>query len=41
MLKKLLPWPVTIVVEKTSELNSQLNPNDEKIAIRIPEYEFV
>jgi tRNA threonylcarbamoyl adenosine modification protein (Sua5/YciO/YrdC/YwlC family) len=41
MLQELLPGPVTIVLKKTSRVNSELNPNDKKIAVRIPKYEFV
>lgn len=41
MLNELLPGPVTIVVNRTSDLIKELNPNDEKIAIRIPEHNFV
>lgn len=42
LLHKLLPGPVTVVLEKTNLLNNPfLNPQTTKIGIRIPKREFV
>jgi tRNA threonylcarbamoyl adenosine modification protein (Sua5/YciO/YrdC/YwlC family) len=41
LLDTLLPGPVTVVLERTSNLNSALNPGISKIGIRIPDSEFV
>lgn len=41
LLDTLLPGPVTVVLERTSNLNSALNPGISKIGIRIPDNEFV
>ncbi|KDR14324.1 yrdC domain-containing protein, mitochondrial [Zootermopsis nevadensis] len=41
LLDALLPGPVTIVLERTSSLNPELNPGIDKVGIRIPDSEFV
>lgn len=42
LLKQLLPGPVTIVVNKSSNLdNPFLNPGVPKIGIRIPDFDFI
>ncbi|XP_055624214.1 threonylcarbamoyl-AMP synthase [Toxorhynchites rutilus septentrionalis] len=42
MLSQLLPGPVTIVVDKSANLdNPFLNPGVQKIGIRIPNFEFI
>lgn len=42
LLKELLPGPVTIVLEKNSNLNNPfLNPGIDRIGIRIPDYDFI
>lgn len=41
MLRQLLPGPVTVVVNRTANLNANLNPGIEKVAIRIPKHKFV
>jgi tRNA threonylcarbamoyl adenosine modification protein (Sua5/YciO/YrdC/YwlC family) len=41
LLDTLLPGPVTVVLERTSNLNSALNPGISKIGIRVPDNEFV
>lgn len=42
LLKLLLPGPVTIVVNKSINLNNPyLNPGVEKIGIRIPDFNFI
>jgi len=41
LLEALLPGPVTVVLQRTSILNSALNPNQPNIAIRVPNSGFV
>lgn len=42
LLNKLLPGPITIILEKTELLNNPyLNPSTCKIGIRIPDYKFI
>lgn len=42
LLCRLLPGPVTLVLDRTKHLNNPyLNPGVEKIGIRIPAYEFI
>ncbi|XP_047999336.1 yrdC domain-containing protein, mitochondrial [Leguminivora glycinivorella] len=42
LLNSLLPGPVTVVLEKTKELNNPyLNPKTTKIGIRIPDHSFI
>lgn len=41
MLHELLPGPVTIVVNRTENLNSEFNPGIPKVAIRIPRNPFI
>lgn len=42
LIKKLLPGPVTIVLNKSSYLNNPfLNPGVDKIGIRIPDFNFI
>jgi tRNA threonylcarbamoyl adenosine modification protein (Sua5/YciO/YrdC/YwlC family) len=41
LLDALLPGPVTVVLERTSSLNPELNPGITKVGIRIPDSEFV
>lgn len=41
LLDALLPGPVTVVLERTSDLNPTLNSDTSKVGIRIPNSEFV
>ncbi|VVC28867.1 Putative zinc-RING and/or ribbon,YrdC-like domain,RUN domain,DHBP synthase RibB-like alpha/beta [Cinara cedri] len=41
ILNELLPGPVTVVLQRTTSLNNSLNPNESKIAIRVPNSGFV
>lgn len=41
LLDALLPGPVTVVLERTLDLNPTLNPDTTKVGIRIPDSEFV
>lgn len=41
ILQDLLPGPVTLVFERTEQLNPGLNPTTELIGIRIPDHAFV
>lgn len=41
LLDTLLPGPVTVVLERTSDLNPTLNSGTSKVGIRIPNSEFV
>lgn len=41
LLNELLPGPVTLVFERSPNLNKNLNPNHKLIGIRIPNHEFV
>lgn len=42
LLAKLLPGPITIVLERSSNLNNRfLNPSTTKIGIRIPDFDFM
>ncbi|XP_073256777.1 threonylcarbamoyl-AMP synthase-like [Porites lutea] len=40
-LQDLLPGPVTLVFERTDELNPGLNPTTRLVGIRIPDHDFV
>ena len=41
LLSELLPGPVTVVFERTLELNSSLNPGTPLVGIRVPDHGFV
>lgn len=41
LLNNFLPGPVTIILNRTDNLNSHLNPSTCKVGIRIPDYDFV
>lgn len=41
LLQELLPGPVTVVFERTEQLNPQLNPGNSLVGIRIPDYPFM
>lgn len=41
LLSSLLPGPVTVVLERTSNLNLELNPSFQKVGIRIPDHPFI
>lgn len=41
LLEDLLPGPVTLVFERQSVLNPNLNPNTNLIGIRIPDHQFI
>lgn len=42
LLTRLLPGPLTIVIERTPELSNRfLNPRTTKIGIRIPDFKFI
>lgn len=41
LLKSLLPGPVTVILERSSFLNSELNPTCQKVGIRVPNHSFV
>lgn len=41
LLNDLLPGPVTVIFNRKSQLNPLLNPQTERIAIRIPDHMFV
>lgn len=41
ILHNLLPGAVTLVFERTKELNSGLNPGTNLVGIRIPNHQFV
>lgn len=41
ILEDLLPGPVTVVFERSPELNPLLNPNTNLVGIRIPDHAFI
>ncbi|XP_067674132.1 threonylcarbamoyl-AMP synthase-like isoform X1 [Haliotis asinina] len=41
VLQDLLPGPVTVVMQRTKELNPELNPNTELVGVRIPDHDFI
>ena len=41
ILEDLLPGPVTLVFERTEQLNPGLNPTTQLVGIRIPDHDFV
>ena len=41
ILQDLLPGPVTLVFERTDQLNPGLNPTTGLVGIRIPDHDFV
>ena len=41
LLNDLLPGPVTVIFERTSDLNPDLNAETSLIGIRIPDHEFI
>lgn len=41
LLNSLLPGPVTVVFERTPELNPQLNPSHANVGIRVPDSGFI
>jgi len=41
LLRELLPGPITVVFQRTSALNADLNPSSSTIGIRVPASGFV
>lgn len=41
LLSKLLPGPVTVVFNRTPDLNPELNPTTSLVGIRIPDHQFI
>lgn len=41
ILKELLPGPVTLVLQKSKNLSHFVNPDVQKIGIRIPDFNFI
>ena len=41
LLSKLLPGPVTVIFNRTSDLNPELNPATSLVGIRIPDHQFI
>ncbi|KAK3098007.1 hypothetical protein FSP39_015257 [Pinctada imbricata] len=41
LLSELLPGPVTLVFQRTNELNPELNPNTPLVGVRIPDNKFI
>ncbi|XP_050438901.1 threonylcarbamoyl-AMP synthase [Adelges cooleyi] len=41
LLDAILPGPVTVVLDRTEILNSDLNPGETKVAIRVPDSGFI
>lgn len=41
LLSKLLPGPVTVVFNRTTDLNPELNPLTSLVGIRIPDHQFI
>lgn len=41
LLKALLPGPVTVILERSPLLNTELNPNCSKVGVRVPNHPFV
>lgn len=41
LLKELLPGPVTVVFERSSDLNPNLNPHTSLVGVRIPDHVFI
>lgn len=41
LLVELLPGPVTVILERTKDLNCRINPGLSKIALRMPKNDFV
>lgn len=41
LLCDLLPGPVTVVFERSQELNPALNPDTSLVGIRIPDHKFM
>lgn len=41
LLNDLLPGPVTVVLERSSQLNPDLNPGTDCVGIRIPNHQFI
>ena len=41
LLNELLPGPVTVVFERTLNLNPELNPGTTLVGIRVPDHGFV
>lgn len=41
VLEQLLPGPVTVVFERTPELNVHLNPGTSLVGIRVPDHSFI
>ena len=41
MLQELLPGPVTLIFERTLDLNPSLNPGTSLVGIRVPNHDFV
>lgn len=41
LLRDLLPGPVTVVFERTEELNPELNPHTRLVGVRVPDHPFI
>jgi len=41
LMEELLPGPVTVVLERTKELNPELNPNTKLVGVRVPDQPFI
>ncbi|XP_077152057.1 threonylcarbamoyl-AMP synthase [Ranitomeya variabilis] len=41
LLRDLLPGPVTLVMERSEELNKELNPYTSLVGVRIPDHAFI
>ncbi|XP_075709356.1 threonylcarbamoyl-AMP synthase [Rhinoderma darwinii] len=41
LLRDLLPGPVTLVMERSDELNKELNPYTSLVGVRIPDHAFI
>ena len=41
LLSDILPGPVTVVLERSADLNPNLNPGTQLVGIRIPNHEFM
>lgn len=41
LLAELLPGPVTLIFNRSEQLNVELNPNITKVAVRIPDHAFL
>ncbi|XP_035687172.1 yrdC domain-containing protein, mitochondrial-like isoform X1 [Branchiostoma floridae] len=41
LLQDLLPGPVTVVMQRTAALNTNLNPSTDLVGIRVPQHKFM